>query len=113
MATKETRKTQNTQTPNNEETEENKDMNENEQDVQEETETNETPVNEGKVVYLPAKKKGGFLSDLGLGAKIGVGLVFTGIGVGLGFLLKGLLGGKDDDHQDAIPVEGSVSDSAE
>ena len=111
MATKETRKTQN---PNNEETEENKDMNENEeQNVPEETETNEAPVNEGKIVYLPAKKKGGFLSDLGLGAKIGLGLVFTGVGVGLGFLLKGLLGGKDDDHQDAIPVEGSVSDSEE
>lgn len=86
-------------------------VNEEEENEMEENE-NKPQETEGKVVQLPTEKKGGFLRDLGVGAKIGVALVFTGIGIGVGFLVKALIGGKEDENA-PIQGEGSVSDPVE
>lgn len=48
------------------------------------------------------EEKRGFFRDLGLGAKIGIGLVFGGLIAGGVYLVKTLLG-KDEEEPAALP----------
>lgn len=84
-------------------------------------ETNETKTeateqiqeNQSNVVDLTKEpKKGGFFRDMSIGMKIGAGLFFGSLAFGAGFLIKKVFFNGDDDD-DAIPVDGSVSDSSE
>lgn len=55
----------------------------------------QNPENTTEVTIV--KQKGG----LGTAIKVGGGLLLTAVGVGLGWFLKGIFGGKDDDDEPA------------
>jgi len=61
------------------------------------TNVEETPKEEANqaVEMVVAKQKGG----LGTALKIGGGLLLVAAGTGLGWLLKGLFGGRDEDDE--------------
>lgn len=72
---------------------------------------------QGKVVQLPTEKKGGFFRDMSIGMKIGMGLFFSGLALGAGYLVKTLIGGRGGNDaapaEEPIVAEGSVSEPVE
>lgn len=60
------------------------------------------------VVVTAPEKKHGFFRDMSVGMKIGVGLVFGGVLVGAGYLIKKVFFSGNDDP---IEVDGTVTDS--
>ena len=99
-------------------TQKNEQVNQNQNQEQEQVKMEQQQVEAAHVapevmqVAMPPEKKGGFFRDMGIGVKIGVGLVVGGTLFGVGWLIKkAFFGGSNS--SDPVDVEGTVSETAE